>query len=138
MKEIPKTEEALVLRTDFSDESAWQSLCDAVRVPVGEFRANVNFLSDPDYDGVTAEQLPQRLPEDYGHTFLFLVDGVTLSHPDHPVLVLDLDEEVGRSFRVIPTEMWGVENNLSLANMDFGEFAEAVDADGIFRGFSES
>jgi hypothetical protein len=28
----------------------------------------------------------------------------------------------------------GVENNLSLANMDFDEFADAVDADGVFRG----
>jgi hypothetical protein len=31
--------------------------------------------------------------------------------------------------------MWSVENNLSLANMDFDEFADAVDAAGIFRGF---
>jgi len=28
-----------------------------------------------------------------------------------------------------------VENNLSLANMDFEEFADSVDADGVFRGF---
>ena len=28
-----------------------------------------------------------------------------------------------------------LENNLSLANMDFDEFADAVDAAGIFRGF---
>jgi hypothetical protein len=31
--------------------------------------------------------------------------------------------------------MWGVENNLSLANMDFAEFADATDPDGIFCGF---
>jgi hypothetical protein len=31
--------------------------------------------------------------------------------------------------------MWGIENNLSIANMDFEEFAENVDDDGIFRGF---
>jgi hypothetical protein len=34
--------------------------------------------------------------------------------------------------------MWGVENNLSIANMVFAEFAGAVDEDGVFRGFSES
>jgi hypothetical protein len=28
-----------------------------------------------------------------------------------------------------------VENNLSLFNMDFFEFADAVEADGVFRGF---
>jgi hypothetical protein len=38
-------------------------------------------------------------------------------------------------FRVIPSQMWSVENNLSIANMDFFEFADAVGDDGIFRGF---
>jgi hypothetical protein len=31
--------------------------------------------------------------------------------------------------------MWGVENNLSLANMDWEDFAATVDEDGVFRGF---
>jgi hypothetical protein len=31
--------------------------------------------------------------------------------------------------------MWGVENNLSIANMDYSEFADEVDPDGVFRGF---
>ena len=51
------------------------------------------------------------------------------------MLVIDLADQPGRTFRVIPSEMWSVENNLSLANMDFDEFADAVDAAGIFRGF---
>jgi hypothetical protein len=34
--------------------------------------------------------------------------------------------------------MWGIENNLSTANMDFAEFADEVDDDGVFRGFSSS
>jgi hypothetical protein len=38
-------------------------------------------------------------------------------------------------FRCIPAEMWGVENNLNIANMDWEDFADEVDADGIFRGF---
>jgi hypothetical protein len=50
---------------------------------------------------------------------------------------VDLFEEPGRAFRLIPSEMWAVENNLSIANMDFAEFADAVDADDVFRGFSQ-
>ena len=53
-------------------------------------------------------------------------------------MVMDLYTERGRAFRVIPSEIEGVENNLSLANMDFGEFADSADRDGIFRGFRES
>ena len=33
---------------------------------------------------------------------------------------------------------WSVENNLSIANMDWEEFADAVDDAGIFRGFLEA
>ena len=68
-------------------------------------------------------------------TFMFVVDDVTIRDADHPVLVIDLADQPGRTFRVIPSRMWSVENNLSLANMDFDEFADAVDTGGIFRGF---
>jgi len=74
-------------------------------------------------------------PKESGHFFMFVVDHTALSHAEHPILVIDLNDEVGRAFRVIPSEMWGVENNLSISNMDFYEFADNADADGIFRGF---
>jgi hypothetical protein len=63
--------------------------------------------------------------------------GTARSHPDLPILVVDLYDDPGRTFRVIPSEMWGVENKLSIANMGFEEFADAVDGDGIFRGFPQ-
>ncbi len=137
LKYIPETEHALVLRTDFSDDHAWDSICAAIQKPVGlfRFRAYVDFVSDPAFKDITVEQLPSLLAKNSNHTFLFMVDRVTLSHPDRPILVVDLYTEVGRTFRVIPSEMWGVENNLSIANMDFAEFADAADPDGIFRDF---
>jgi hypothetical protein len=52
--------------------------------------------------------------------------------------VVDLYAEPGRTFRVVPRETWAVENNLSIANMDFAEFADRADPDGIFRGFPEA
>ena len=138
MKRIPDTHNALVLRTDFSDAAAWEAICAAIQTPVGAFRAYVDFVSDPAYDGLTTEQTLALIPPGSNHTFMFIVDRTELSPPDHPILVVDLYAEPGRTFRVIPSEMWGVENNLSIANMDFEEFAEAVDQDGVFRGFPES
>ncbi len=144
MKPIPEANNALVLRTDFSDDAAWESVCAAIREPVQvyhdgnvdvRFQANVEPVSDPEYDGLTVERLRPLLPQDLNHTFMFIVDHTMLSHPEQPILVIDLYMEPGRTFRVIPSEMWGVENNLSIANMDFAEFAAAVDEDGIFRGF---
>jgi hypothetical protein len=58
-----------------------------------------------------------------------------MTHEEHPVAVVDLWHRPGRTFRVIPSQMWSIENNLSISNMDFFEFADAVDDDGIFRGF---
>jgi hypothetical protein len=135
MRYLPVTQNALVLRTDFSDGTAWKSVCAQIQAPVGGFRANVDCISDPQYEGLTAEKLIKRVRPGEQHTFVFLADGFTLSHREHPVLVVDLYDEPGRTFRVIPTELWAVENNLSIANMDFYEFAEAVDPDGVFRGF---
>jgi len=132
---IPKTENTLALRTDFSDEAAWKSLCAAIQDPDDEFRANVDFVSDPRFDGLTADKLPPLLPEDSSLTFAFIIDHVALSHPDHPILVIDLHDNPGRAFRVIASEIGTVENNLSIANMGFDEFANAVDKDGVFRGF---
>ena len=63
---------------------------------------------------------------------------IALSHPEHPILVVDLNDEPGRAFRVVPREMWSVENNLSLANLDYRDFADDVGPDGIFRGFTDA
>ena len=46
-----------------------------------------------------------------------------------------LGSAVGATFRCVPSAVQAVENNLSIANMDFEEFAGAVDEDGVFRGF---
>jgi hypothetical protein len=36
---------------------------------------------------------------------------------------------------VIAPQLWAVENNLNLSNLDWEDFADAVDDDGVFRGF---
>jgi hypothetical protein len=128
-----------VLRTDLSDDNAWDAVCVAIQETNEDgFKAYVDCISDPAYVGLTPEQLVALTPKDDNRSFAFLVDRVTLTNPERPVLVVDLYDEPGRSFRVIPREIWGVENNLSLANMGFDEFADDVDPDGVFRGFPES
>jgi len=49
-----------------------------------------------------------------------------------------LYEGSGREFRAVPSQIQAIENNLSIANMDFEEFAESADESGVFRGFPES
>jgi hypothetical protein len=139
MKPLPKTGHSLVLRTDFSDDAAWDGVCAAIQEPNEDgFKAYVDCISDRTHAGLTVEQLITLAPKGGDHVFAFIVDRVTVANPERPVLVIDLYTEPGRSFRVIPREMWGVENNLSLANMDYNEFADSVDPDGVFRGFPQN
>lgn len=138
MKPIPITKETPVVRTDFSDDDVWSQVCDAIAKPAPfdtgmQFQANVSFIDDADFESLAVDEIVSRMPADF-HAVVFVVDAETVSGAGHPVLCIDLLEEPGRSFRFIPSEAWGVENNLSLANMDFDEFMELSDADGVFRG----
>jgi hypothetical protein len=135
MLTLPHTLNALVLRTDFSDAVTWDAITAACGEPSPEgFGAGLSFVSDPAFAGVGTGQVV-GMPGAADRGFLFLVDSVTITHPEMPLLAVDLRHEPGRSFRVVPTKMWSVENNLSMSNMDFFEFANNVDPDGVFRGF---
>lgn len=140
MNKIPLTNNPLVIRTDFDDESAWHALCDLVRAPVqdgaDEFYAYVDFLSSIEYRGIGKKALLKRLSDPYSHNVLFIVDRITLTQRELPILIVDLSRVPGRDFRAIPTQIPAIQNNLSISNMDFAEFSAAID-DGIFRGFVE-
>jgi hypothetical protein len=133
------TENAVVIRTDFDNQETWDRICGLIRAPVYEgdntFYAYVDFVEDAQYCNQPLEELLRGLPHDYKPTFLFVVDREAISRTDFPILVVDLLESRGRTFRTIPAQVQGIENNLSIANMGFDEFAEAVDQDGVFRGF---
>ena len=57
-----------------------------------------------------------------------------MTHTESPLRIIDLFDEPGREFRAIPSQIQGIENNLSISNMCFYEIAELVDEDGVFRG----
>jgi hypothetical protein len=93
----------------------------------------LQIVDDARVDGASAEQIVSAA-RGTNHAVVFIADDVTMSKEDLPVLCLKASAPKQR-FRVIPSELWGVENNLSLGNMGFEEFAEATGADGVFRGF---
>jgi uncharacterized protein DUF6924 len=138
MIHFPKTDNTLLLRSDYSDDAAWKELCRLVEVPSeDDFRANLTFVEHPEMDGKSVAELMAVVEGGEYRSFFFVADQEAIHGREHPVLVVDLADQRGRTFRVVPTQMWSVENNLSLANMDFEEFAESVDSEGVFRGFSD-
>ncbi|MFJ9024067.1 DUF6924 domain-containing protein [Streptomyces sp. NPDC102259] len=136
MNQLPCTLEALVVRTDLSEDGAWDSVREALFSPNEDgFLANVALVDDRQYEALTLEQALELIPPEYRHPLVVLADYVTVASTERPLLVVDLRVERGRCVRVVPAELWSIENNLSDANMDFEEFADAVDGDGVFRGF---
>jgi hypothetical protein len=84
MKTIPKIEHATalsvtpVLRTDFSDDAAWDSVSVAIQEPDPLYGlAHVTCISDPDYDGLTVDALIPIAPE--WMTFIFIADRIALT-----------------------------------------------------------
>ncbi|MFF8414005.1 DUF6924 domain-containing protein [Streptomyces omiyaensis] len=129
---------SLVLRTDFGDDGSW----DAVRAALDatDESSHATYVSELRFAGVEVRALVDEesaADEDARIGDVFLADATTMSEPDHPLLAVDLSEEPGRTFRVPARWFPDVSANLTLANMDFAEFADAVDGSGTFRGFDE-
>jgi OAA-family lectin sugar binding domain len=134
---LPPVASVPLVRTDFSDDEAWAAISSevtAVRHLSGGnlFSANVEPVNDVVFDGLTATQLCQLVPPSVKWSLLFAADRPTMTSAEHHVLVVDLDEDsLGRTFRATPPAIQEVENNLSLANMDWEDFAYAADDDGV-------
>ncbi len=147
-----------VVCVDFSNESVWEEIKALISAPQTDplsgidFYANVRFVRDQRFANQGTLQIVHALPDDYPGFVVFVVDAKTISDREHPLLIIGFaptgdDPEGGnrppsrvtadqlRTFRAIPSTIQSIENNLSLANMDFEDFAKSVDKDGVFRGF---
>lgn len=133
MTSLPQTDDTPFVRTHFSDEEAWQALSTAVATPDEEgFLAYVHVVDDPAYRDLSPEEVAARAGR---RRLIIVADETAMTSPEMPLLVLHLDDKGWDRVRVIAAELWSIENNISLANMDWDEFTGAVDEDGVFRGF---
>jgi hypothetical protein len=133
---LPDTRGVPVLRTDFSNQAAWEAIRDEIQRPTAEgVTASVTFIDDHAYEGLPNDRLLAAVPENYRHTFMFVVDATTVTTPDHPVLVVNLRTRSDTGFRAATSEIFTIEANLSLGNLSFHEFAAGAAKTGVFRGF---
>ncbi|MFG3343982.1 DUF6924 domain-containing protein [Streptomyces sp. NPDC048018] len=139
---LPQPEDltSLVLRTDFADESAWDALCAAFDA-LDDHR-HATCVSDRRFAGAEGAGLAEEdgaAEEDERVFHVFLADAAALADPSYPLLAVDLEDEPGRTFRVPLRWFADVSANLSLANMDFAEFADVADDEGgTFRGYGDA
>jgi hypothetical protein len=140
---LPSSPIPLLVRTAFGDDAAWASLLAGVATPSEEgFLGNVEVVDVRAHQDASPERLRALLPAGEYVTFFFVADRRAVTDADHPLLVVPvpraespfLDEPPREQFRVVVANLWAVENNLSLSNMDWEDFAGNT-ADGVFRGF---
>ena len=83
---------SLLVRTDFTSDQAWQQVSAAAQALYEDgFQAYVEPVSDPAFEGVSWQEVRASVPaNDNGAAVLFIVDTMTLTIPDHPILVVDL------------------------------------------------
>ena len=124
MKPLPQVNETLLVRTDFSDEAAWQEICagmcaiDPAMREVLDLYASLDesmaqalatkgvplphVVDDREYQAATTEALEELAAGVSQSPLMFIVDETAVSRPDHPILVVDLFQVAGRPFAQFP------------------------------------
>ncbi|WRZ96450.1 hypothetical protein OHB54_46750 (plasmid) [Streptomyces sp. NBC_01007] len=141
---------ALIIRTDFSDETVWRAVCAESLRPWGDgdYEPHVHIVDDPVWVGATTDHVIAAVSADEDLSVVFLADRITMRDREHPLLAVavltrdecESDEEFeayGGSVRTVPAGIHDIHANLSIANLDFADFTEAARTDpaGIFRSF---
>lgn len=130
----------LLVRTDYSDDGAWRAAVESATAvyEADDFErsgACLELVEAPELAGLTPPDLV-LLPRAGYLSEIAVADARTMK--DQTILFLDLNEyneQVGRTFRAVPQQVEPIAVNLALANMDFFEFADSADPDGVFRDF---
>ena len=130
----------LVIRTDFTDEDAWDQVVGELRAPrVNDDPSCPYLISDPRYAGAPAERVLQdvhaALP-DWDPSLpgaIFIADSNTMHEKGHPLLAVSTEwdgepftedeEESVTQFRLLPNAAVEISLNLGTGNMDFDDFA---------------
>ena len=152
-------ETTTLLRTDFSDDVAWERVVEVVTAADdfgtrldpdddGMYTPNIQPVSDRTFEGATGVSLSHAsngqalgyllLPDDRAMREAATGGELTVVYVDLSLTPADAQEfgiELGREFRCVVGEIASIEVNLSISNMDFEDFADNVDEDGVFRGF---
>jgi uncharacterized protein DUF6924 len=124
---LPETDHSPLLRTDFTDDQAWQALLDEI----GDDRVEV--VADPGHRELPVRELVALVPDGSRYPVLVVADGVTFSSAERSLLLIDVHEEPGRTFRAVPDAFQSVIANLAIQNLGFDDYLNSLDDSGVYR-----
>lgn len=123
--------EALVVRTDHSDDKAWRAVVSLLDQSDDEYEVRNHLVDDRGYAGASPDEVVlSAAAADPRLEVVFLADAATMTG-DHSILAVSTrpeeleegDEELGCQFRLLPTLVNTVHVNLAIGHLDFWEFA---------------
>jgi hypothetical protein len=124
---LRETDYSPLLRTDFTDDEAWQALLNEV----GDDWVTV--MEDPGHRGLSVSELLALVPDDSRYPVLVVADEVTFSSAERPLLLIDVSEEPGRTFRAVPDAFQSAIGNLAIQNLGFDDYLRSLDDSGVYR-----
>ncbi|MFF7470485.1 DUF6924 domain-containing protein [Streptomyces sp. NPDC008092] len=145
--------DALVVRTDYEDDRAWQDVTAELLAPWGDgaYEACVHFVDDPAWADAAAAEILPAVSADENLAVVFLADRTTMRTGSHPLLAVttltreecvddeDYEQltEFGTEFRTVPAGVHDIHANLSIGNLGFEEYAAWAhdDGEGVYRSF---
>ncbi|WP_432562731.1 DUF6924 domain-containing protein [Kineococcus sp. SYSU DK003] len=129
---LPADRGSLLIRTDVTHQSQWEALRGVLQTPSPEgFVPYLTTVEHPRWAGASVEDLAAVAPP---NVLLVVADAATLTSPEMPLLVQQVDGGAARELRVAAQVLASVEDNSSLTTMDWDDFAGSADPDGVFRG----
>lgn len=132
--------DAVVVRTDYSDEAAWWSLRAALAIgPAGELDWPLLVVDDEEWAGATVEEVRDAAAADKWLDVVFIADRTAQTGPGHRVLAVAASPASAKEFRVVPGWVLLVHGTLTATDVRFDAFAQSAarDPEGVFRGFAD-
>jgi hypothetical protein len=124
---LRETDFSPVVRTDFTDDEAWQAL-------LGEIGDGwVTLMADPSHRDLSVPELTALVPADRRYPVLVVADRVTFASDERPLLLIDVKDEPGRAFRAVPDAFRFAIGNLAIQNQSFEDFLNRLDDSGVYR-----
>ena len=143
----PKIDQAWVVRTDFSNDEKWEEAVREIMTPRRvlsmDVRARVTLITDRRYENMSADEVASALPDSYEFLHCFIFDSFSSSEDESPILVLNLESNDTHEpsetfqFRAYPAQVFWIDSNLSISNIDFDDYTRELEPGAIFDGFGE-
>ncbi|GAB3460161.1 hypothetical protein GCM10027570_44750 [Streptomonospora sediminis] len=125
--QLPQTDYSPLLRTDFTDDEAWQALLEGIG------RDWMTLLADRSHQGLSVPELVELVPQGSRYPVLVVADSLAFSSDERSLLLVDVDEDPGRTFRVVPGAISSVVGDLAIQNQSFDDYLDAVGGSGAYQ-----